>query len=68
VSRFEPVEFDDVEVMVDSGKSILCNVDGAEVWIPKSQISDESEVYEEGTSGKLIIPRWLAVDRKLMED
>lgn len=34
-----------------------------EVWIPKSQISEESEVYEKGTSGKLVIKKWFAKEK-----
>lgn len=29
-------------------------------WIPKNQITEESEVYEMGTEGSLIITEWLA--------
>lgn len=30
------------------------------VWIPKSQIDDDSEVYKQGTNGKLVISDWWA--------
>lgn len=59
------VTFEDVKVIRDSGTAILCEVDGEEVWIPKSQIDDDSEVYKAGTDGKLIIPEWLATDKGL---
>lgn len=32
-------------------------------WIPKSQITDESEVYENGTDGTLIVTEWFAEKR-----
>lgn len=50
----------------DTGKSLLCRWDdGTEHFIPKSQIHDNSEVYdmEEGKEGILIVTPWLA--RKL---
>lgn len=46
--------------------AILVEVDGQEVWIPKSQIDDDSEVYEANTEGDLIIPEWLAREKGLV--
>jgi hypothetical protein len=31
-----------------------------EIWIPKSVIHDDSEVYKEGAEGKLVVARWFA--------
>jgi hypothetical protein len=31
-----------------------------EQWIPKSQIHDDSEVYEVDHEGKLVVKKWLA--------
>lgn len=39
---------------------------GEEVWVPKSAIHDDSEVYDsryEGEEGDLIVKSWLARDR-----
>jgi hypothetical protein len=33
--------------------------DGEQVWIPKSQIHDDSEVYKRGTEGVLVISEWI---------
>ena len=35
-------------------------VHGDAVWIPRSQITDDSEVYETGHEGKLVITGWFA--------
>lgn len=43
--------------------ALLVLVENEEVWIPKSQIHADSEVYAEGHSGELVIPTWLA-DKK----
>lgn len=56
----EPVSIDDVECLKETDKALLCLIDGEEIWIPKSQIDEESEVYEEGQTGLLVITRWLA--------
>jgi hypothetical protein len=34
--------------------------DDPEVWIPKSVVHDDSEVYTEGTDGELVIHYWFA--------
>jgi len=64
--KHEMVEFEDVTVVRETDAAILCDIDGDEVWIPKSQIHDDSEVYEMSTSGTLIIPEWLAVEKELV--
>jgi hypothetical protein len=40
--------------------------DGEEVWIPISQLDDETEILEDseiGEEGKLVIPEWLATKK-----
>lgn len=60
VCRFE------ARAIRDSGKALLCKIEeDVEVWIPKSQIHDDSEVYEEGHEGTLVIPLWLAEAKDL---
>lgn len=50
------------EAIVETDDALL--VDAAEFdepqWIPKSQIDDDSEVYEDGGKGTLIISEWFA--------
>lgn len=41
-------------------------VEGEDVWIPKGQIHDDSEVYGEGHSGVLIVSRWIAEQKGLV--
>lgn len=39
---------------------------GEEVWIPLSQVHDDSEIWgdtEIGEKGKLVIPEWLATKK-----
>lgn len=56
----EKVEFHDVEVKHETDKALLVDIEGEEVWIPKSVIDDDSEVYKSGTEGTLIIPEWFS--------
>ena len=39
--------------------------EGEDVWIPTSQVHDDSEVYKPGTAGVLVIPRWVAEMKEL---
>lgn len=34
--------------------------DKRELWVPQSQIHDDSEVYAVGDTGKLVVARWWA--------
>ncbi len=65
-TRDECVEFKGVTVLRESEKAILCVVDGEEYWIPKSQIHDDSEVYEDGTEGTLVVSEWIAREKNLV--
>lgn len=50
----------DVEVKFETERALLVLIAEDEYWIPKSVIHDDSEVYEMGTSGDLVIPLWFA--------
>jgi len=54
------VSFEDVVGVKDTGKALLVLLDGEEVWIPHSQIDEDSEVYGEGDEGTLVITEWFA--------
>jgi hypothetical protein len=58
-------EFDDVEVIAETDMALLCAIDRRECWIPKSQISDNSEIAGMGDEGTLIINGWFADKEKL---
>jgi hypothetical protein len=53
------------QVVRATGKALLVLVEGEEVWIPRSQIQEDSEVQDEGDSGTLVIPMWLAEEKGL---
>jgi hypothetical protein len=40
--------------------------DGKEYWVPQSQIDDDSEVYEAGGEGKLVVSHWWADKQGLL--
>lgn len=54
------------EVLKETDKALLVKLEtGDEMWIPKSQIHDNSEVWKSGHVGKLVIPEWLATEKGL---
>ncbi len=60
-NRSECVEFEiDEPVKRETDKALLVVVEGEEVWIPKGQIHDDSEVYRQGDTGTLIVSLWIA--------
>ena len=60
----DPVEIADATAERETKLALLCVFKQGkkivEKWIPKSQITEDSEVWEPGQSGKLIITGWLA--------
>ena len=60
------VEFENVKATGATEKAVLCEIDGEEHWIPRSQIDDDSEVYEKGHEGTLVITEWLATQKGLI--
>lgn len=63
----DPVRFEDVKCLKETPKALLCRIDGVDHWIPKSQITDDSEVWDEGehAEGTLVITAWLANEKGL---
>lgn len=57
------VVFEGSRVLQERGKAVLCDIpdlDGR-VWVPKSQITDESEVWEpDQEAGDLVVRKWFA--------
>jgi hypothetical protein len=44
----------------ETADALKVEIDGEEHWIPKSQIDDDSEVFEKGHEGKLVVTDWFA--------
>jgi hypothetical protein len=59
-------DIDDVEyvrvdaVLRESERAILCKIDKAQVWVPKSVIGEDSQVRAMGDKGTLAVARWFA--------
>lgn len=54
------VAFENVECLRSTAMAIQCVVNGKEVWIPQSVVHDDSEVFEVGHAGRLVVKEWFA--------
>jgi hypothetical protein len=62
----EGADFPDTECIRESGKAILVTRGRREMWVPKSVIHDDSEVYEDGHHGTLVLQTWWAEKEGLL--
>jgi len=60
------VEFENVICKAETDKAILVEIEGEEVWIPQSQVDDDSHVWAKGDEGLLIISDWIAEQKGLV--
>lgn len=50
----------------EGGMAILCEIDGQQVWVPRSQLLVGTTVHGAGDDGEIVIPRWLARNLQLV--
>jgi hypothetical protein len=54
-------EIDDCKAVGSTDKALRVETpDHGNVWVPKSVIHDDSEVYDEGHEGRLVVRAWWA--------
>lgn len=68
MSDDDTFEVEGVTVLKNTGSALLCEAeffedDDGKVWVPLSQIHEDSEVYDEGDEGRLVVSGWLARER-----
>lgn len=68
-------DIEGVKCIAESAKSLLMQCeceefedddsheDSDKCWVPKKQITDDSEVYKKGHEGTLIVTEWIAGER-----
>ena len=64
----DTVEFSDCTCRIETDSALLVRFADRDeaIWIPKSQVDDDSEVYKKGTSGILVITEWFATEKGLI--
>jgi|WetSurSiteA1Bulk_404760.scaffolds.fasta_scaffold99094_2 hypothetical protein len=63
-----PFTIENVEVIMDTDKALLCRIDGMggpEVWLPRKLLLSGTTVEFRGDFGEVVIPTWLAEERQL---
>jgi len=50
----DTAEFEDVRMIRATSLAVLVEIDGAEHWIPESQIDDDSEIWSGSTPGETV--------------
>lgn len=50
----------------EGGMAILCEIDGQQVWVPRSQLLVGTTMQRVGDQGEIVIPRWLAINLQLV--
>lgn len=67
LDRDDTTTFDVDAVEAESEKAILVEIEGEKVWVPKSQIHDDSEVYSKASGGgELVVSTWWATKKGLV--
>lgn len=57
----EGVRVGQAESIRETEKAVLIKIeDEQEVWVPKSQIHDDSDVWKDGQKGTLVVSQWYA--------
>jgi hypothetical protein len=59
----EPFRIENTKCIRETDKAILVENDSlpnSELWIPKSCVHDDSEVYKRGDEGTLVVFEWFA--------
>ena len=61
------------KVIQNTGKALLvrnkrCSeFDGEDIWVPQSQITDDSDIWRDGDEGTLTVTEWFAEKKGWME-
>jgi hypothetical protein len=65
-TKEEPVRIEGVVCIKATSKAILVVIDDEQHWIPQSQVHADSEVYNHGDEGTLVITEWIAKQKGLV--
>lgn len=61
------IQFQNAVCKRETEKALLVEIEGEEHWVPKSQIHEDSEVFERGGEGLLVVSKWWAKRQGLGE-
>ena len=61
----QPCNLGEYEVIKETAKAILVSDGDDQLWVPKSVIHDNSEIWKTGQSGNLVVETWFAENEGL---
>ena len=64
----EIVSISNVYCKASTDKAILCIINGRDYWFPHTQVNEDSEVYEKGGTGTLVVSKWIAEQKELIDE
>ena len=57
----EPHTLGDGKIISETDKALLIRVNDKDIWVPKSVVHDDSEVFDmENDEGTVVVKRWWA--------
>ncbi len=59
------IELEDVEILRETGKALMVEVEGEEIWLPISQVKPDPE-HEVGYVGEISITEWIAEQKGII--
>ena len=62
----QKASFDKVRCIRETASALRVVINGDEIWVPQSQIGDDSEVYADGHEGTLVVSQWIAEQKSLV--
>lgn len=63
-----PIAFENCVCLSASAKAVLVSMeDGKELWFPRNQIDPTSEIKDDSDAGTLVVSRWIAKQKGLVE-
>lgn len=62
----DKASFENAHVVDISQLAIKVDIDGKLVWIPNSQVDDDSEVWQCEDTGTLVVSEWIAKEKGLI--
>lgn len=59
--------FANLHCVAQTLEAVMCIFqDGRKVWVPQSQIHEDSEVWRKGDFGILVISEWFAIEKGMV--
>lgn len=65
VREGRPADLGNGECIHETEKAVLVKLSDCKLWVPKSQLHDDSEVFGKGMKGRVVVKFWWAEKQEL---